>query len=297
MKSLRPSHSLVSVCLLGGGLLLLSGCASQSDVNALQSRIRMQEQQIAMLSNMQPAQADTWAQVQQLRQEMAAVKGEIDNFNNAAAASGGLTGLVDRVNRHHQALQAIGTQFAMDLQLDPTANPLPGAGTPGIPGVPVPVTSAQPAQPGVPPAITPQPAQPAQPVPQPAPQAVNQDTATVLYESGVNSFNSRKYKEALNAFTDFTTTYPKNKLISNAWFWKGESNFALGQYSAAALDYEKVISQYPKSAKAPSCYLKQAISFQRIGNKDAAKVRLNELVKKFPKAAEATRAKQLLKSM
>ena len=291
MKSLRRSHSLVSVCLLGGGLLILSGCASQSDVNALQSRIRMQEQQIAMLSNMQPAQADTWAQVQQLRQEMAAVKGEIDNFNNTAASAGGLTGLVDRVNRHHQALQSIGTQFAMDLQLDPAANPgMPTNGMPGIPGVPAPVQPpvVQPAQPVV--------SQPAQPAPQPVP-AVNKDTATVLYESGVNSFNSRKYKEALNAFTDFTETYPKNKLISNAWFWKGESNFALGQYSAAALDYEKVISQYPKSAKAPSCYLKQAISFQRIGNKDAAKVRLNELVKKFPKAAEATRAKQLLKSM
>ena len=295
MKSLRRSHSLLSVCLLGGGLLLLSGCASQSDINALQSRIRMQEQQIAMLSNMQPAQADTWAQVQQLRQEMAAVKGEIDNFNNAAAASGGLTGLVDRVNRHHQALQSIGTQFAMDLQLDPVANPM--MPTNGIPGAPVSTapSTAMPVQPAVQPA-QPVVAQPAQPAPQPAP-AVNKDTATVLYESGVNSFNSRKYKEALNAFTDFTETYPKNKLISNAWFWKGESNFALGQYSAAALDYEKVISQYPKSAKAPSCYLKQAISFQRIGNKDAAKVRLNELVKKFPKAAESTRAKQLLKSM
>ena len=285
MKSLRRSHSLLSVCLLGGGLLLLSGCASQSDINALQSRIRMQEQQIAMLSNMQPAQADTWAQVQQLRQEMATVKGEIDNFNNAAAASGGLPGLVDRVNRHHQALQSIGTQFAMDLQLDPIANPMmPTSGIPATPGTPALATSVQPA------------VQPTQPVQQPTP-AVNKDTATVLYESGVNSFNSRKYKEALNAFTDFTETYPKNNLISNAWFWKGESNFALGQYSAAALDYEKVISQYPKSAKAPSCYLKQAISFQRIGNKDAAKVRLNELVKKFPKAAEATRAKQLLKSM
>ena len=291
MKKRCTPRALVSVCLLGSGLLLLSGCASQSDVNALQSRIRMQEQQIAMLSNMQPAQADTWAQVQQLRQEMAAVKGEIDNFNNAAAASGGLTGLVDRVNRHHQALQSIGTQFAMDLQLDPVANQTVPVGS--MPGTAMP-SMQTPAQPTV------QPAQPVVAQPQPAPQpapAINKDTATVLYESGVNNFNSRKYKEALNAFTDFTETYPKNKLISNAWFWKGESNFALGQYSAAALDYEKVISQYPKSAKAPSCYLKQAISFQRIGNKDAAKVRLNELVKKFPKAAEATRAKQLLKSM
>lgn len=53
----------------------------------MQMRLNQQEQQIRLLnsqlSGVQPAQADTWAQVQSLRQEMSAVKGQIDDFNNA----------------------------------------------------------------------------------------------------------------------------------------------------------------------------------------------------------------------
>ena len=74
-----------SVLLLG----MLGGCAQQSDISALQNRVNQQEQTIrqlaSQLSNVQPAQADTWAQVQSLRQEMATLKGQIDNLNYAAS--------------------------------------------------------------------------------------------------------------------------------------------------------------------------------------------------------------------
>ena len=45
---------------------------------------------------------------------MSAVKGQIDDFNNATAAAGGLPGLAQRVNNHEAALQAIATQFGID---------------------------------------------------------------------------------------------------------------------------------------------------------------------------------------
>ena len=55
------------------GSLVLTGCAN-GQIDAMQMRLNQQEQQIRLLnsqlSGVQPAQADTWAQVQSLRQEM-----------------------------------------------------------------------------------------------------------------------------------------------------------------------------------------------------------------------------------
>lgn len=74
------------------GSLALAGCAG-NQISAMQARLDQQEQQIRMLSSqlsgVQPAQADTWAQVQSLHQEMSSVRGQIDDFNNATASVGG----------------------------------------------------------------------------------------------------------------------------------------------------------------------------------------------------------------
>ena len=284
--------------LLGG--LAMAGCVSQSQLDSMQMKINQQEQQIQMLNNqlsgVQPAQADTWAQVQSLRQEMAGVRGQIDNFNNVTAPVGGLVGLAQRVGRHDQALRAIGTQFALDLNLDvPTEGTDPNAAANAVPGM----VSGVPGT-GIPGASTPptmQTVQQPQEAAAPVKTDPNKDTATVLYDTGIKSFNARNYKQAFNSFRDFTEVYPKHRLVSNAWFWRGECNFQQGNHPAAALDYEEVISKYPSSGKAASAYLKQGMSFISLGKKDAARLRLDELIKKFPKSPEATRARQLLKEI
>ena len=281
------------------GSLVLTGCAN-GQIDAMQMRINQQDQQLRLLSSqlsgVQPAQADTWAQVQSLRQEMSAVKGQIDDFNNATTAVGGLPGLAQRVNNQEAALQAIATQFGMEL---PGAAAAAGAAAaPGVPGT----AGAEPTAPGIPAAQAPAApaAAPAQPAPAPqqaaAPQTQAQsDIAKALYDNGVQSFNARNYKQSLKSFSDFTDTYGKHKLASNAWFWRGECNYQLNNFPAAALDYEQVISKFGSSGKVASAYLKQGMCFIKAGKKDAAKVRLQELIKKFPKSPEATRATQLMK--
>ena len=275
------------------GSLALTGCAG-NQMSAMQARLNQQEQQIRMLnsqlSGVQPAQADTWAQVQSLRQEMSSVRGQIDDFNNATASVGGLSGLAQRVNRHDAALRSIGNQFAMDLQLD---EPAPAADPSAVPGAEqgesAPVAPA-------PVNVTTPPAEAGQSAPAAQPQtAAQSDIAKALYDAGIQAFNARNYSNALKSFSDFTDTYPKHRLISNAWFWRGECQYQLGEFPAAALDYEQVISKFPKSGKLASAYLKQGMCFIKAGKKEAAKIRLQELVKKFPKSPEATRAKQLMK--
>ena len=284
-------------------LSLLGGCVSQSQFDAMQARLMRQEQQIQQfnmqLSGVQPAQADTWQQVQSLRQEMGSLKGQIDDFNNATRNMGGLGGLARRVDQHHNALRAVETQFAMDFKLDEAA-PADPFGAPGAAGASGGAGGALPGGVTLPPANSTEPvisSTPPASQQQAQPQVAAKDTATALYDAGIKAFNERKYKEALKSFTDFTETYPKNTLVSNAWFWRGECNFALSNFPAAALDYEQVISKYPSSGKAASSYLKQGMSFIRTNKKDAARFRLDELIKKFPKAPEAARAKQVLKEM
>lgn len=303
MKKIYTGQALILLSAFAG-TLALTGCVNQNQVDSMQARLMQQEQQLQMLnsqlSGVQPAQADTWAQVQSLRQEMSAVRGQIDDFNNATAAAGGLPGLAQRVNTHHAALQAIATQFDMNLNLDTAVDPM--AAAPGMP----PGMAAAPGMEGQQPTMPqgmPQTGQmtaqqpPAPPVQQPAqqPSAAQKDTATVLYDAGMKSFNARNYKQAFNSFRDFTDTYPQHRLVSNAWFWRGECNFQLGNFPAAALDYEQVISKYPTSGKAAASYLKQGMCFMKTGKKDAARFRLEELIKKFPKSPEATRAQQVLK--
>ena len=105
----------------------------------------------------------------------------------------------------------------------------------------------------------------------------------------------RNQEAAHKSFSDFTKTYSKHQLTSNAWFWQGECNYQMKNYAGAALAYENVIAGFPNSSKAPASYLKQGMSFLQLGKKAAAKQRLRELTKKFPKAPEASRAKQVIK--
>lgn len=266
----------VPVCALG----LLTGCVRQNEYDALQQRVYDQDQQ---LRQMQPAQADTWAQIQSMRQELNTLKGQMDDLQNA----GGARALADKVNRHDAALRQVETSLALDLHLNDPAAAVP-PGTSMTPGLTPPSTGMTPpaAVPGGTMVIAPQPEA------TPAPQ---KDMATALYDAGLAAFNARKYQEAQRSFTDFTRNYGNHKLVSNAWYYVGESNFQRNQFADAALAYDTVITKYGKSSRAPAAYLKQGIAFSKLGQNAAARARMQELIKKFPNSAEAARAKTFLR--
>ncbi len=268
---------------------MLSACTAASSNGNLEYAVtentRAIRQLQAQVANVQPAQADSWSQIQALRQEMAVLRGALDNLQNSTAHLGGIPQLGNILARHDRALRLIETQLAMDLQLDnQSVNPMIGQGQ-----VPTEKTNTETI-------TTPTPTNKPSENPAVNPNVAT-DTAQALYDSGIDSFNNRDYQKSLNAFKDFTKVYTSHKLISNAWFWQGECQYQLKNYAAAALAYEKVIAQFPNSNKAPACYLKQALSFMELKKKDAAKQRLNELITIYPKAAEAKRAKQILTTL
>lgn len=277
---------LLSIALLAGACTSTGGGNLQYAVNENTNAIRQLQAQV---SNMQPAQADTWSQLQALHREMSALKGSLDNLQNSTANLGGIQELGNIIARHDRALRLIETQLAMDLQLD----------SPAAQNAPVTMAPTESSNNQVITTPTPNP-QAQTPVAAPANQsnpAKTADTAQALYDSGINNFNNRDYQKSLNAFKDFTTVYSNHKLVSNAWFWQGECQYQLKNYAGAALAYENVISKFPNSNKTPASYLKQAMCFMELKKNDAAKQRLNELVTIYPKAAESKRAQSILKTL
>lgn len=262
--------------------LMLTACVSTSDHKALQAQVSQMNRQ---MNTSQTSQADSWSQLIELRQEVAELKGQIDTLNMALQKVGGAEKLAETQVVHGRALHLLESQMALDLQLGVPAAEAAAPDTSGIPAefaaLPVMAPSADTA--------------PVAPAAAPVQPAKTADMAQALYDNGMNLFNTRQYQAAHKSFSDFTKTYSKHKLTSNAWFWQGECNYQMKNYAGAALAYENVISGFPNSSKAPASYLKQGMSFLQLGKKAAAKQRLRELTKKFPKAPEAARAKQVIK--
>ncbi len=115
---------------LGLGTLLLGGCAASGGQN-LEQRVQQHD---AQLRQLQPNQADTWNQMQAMRQELNALKGQMDDLNNA----GGARALVDRVRRHDAALRQVNTNMALNLDL---GEPM-GATASAAPSLPQPIMPA-----------------------------------------------------------------------------------------------------------------------------------------------------------
>ena len=94
--------------------LPLSACVSGGSSSGGSLSLEQQVQQHdVQLRQMQPSQADAWNQIQALRQELNTMKGQMDDLNNA----GGARALVDRVNRHDEALRQVERSMALNLNL------------------------------------------------------------------------------------------------------------------------------------------------------------------------------------
>ncbi len=277
--------------------LSLTACISQptpdNQVVMLQSQVEAQNQTIqelnSQLASVQPAQADAWLQLQALRQEIALLRGNINDIELKLQNYEGLETAEETLAMHERALHLAQAQLGLELQLD---QPLSKDEEGNI----VALTSSTAALASLAAAKNDTVAPKVEEKTKPA-VAVDKETSQALYDSGIKAFNDRKYQQAVNAFTDFANVYPTHSLVSNAYFWQGESYYQLKNYASAALAYEVVIAKYPNSNKAPSAFLKQGMSFKALGKNDAAKERYNQLIETYPKAPEATRAKQLVQAL
>lgn len=316
--------------LCAGCYVLCAGCAPVGS-SSLEQRV---EQQDIQLRQMQAQQADTWNELQAMKQERDNLKGQLDALNNA----GGAQAIAQRVRQHDAALRKVDNSMALDLPLgaplpeQTTAQPALTQPTPAGAGATAPLATGAPA-PGIgiaagnapdssayaqPPAQAPAQAPqgsyglPPDPVqtpaeapsdekwgqadPKPEQPAPQKDISLALFDAGLNDFHARNYQAAERSFRDFIKNYPKHTQTAEAQYYLGECAFMRNKYPEAALAYDDVIKKYPKSGSAPGAYLKQAICFSKMKQPAAAKMQMQAVIKKYPNSPEAARAKTFLKT-
>jgi tol-pal system protein YbgF len=106
-----------------------------------------------------------------------------------------------------------------------------------------------------------------------------------LYDLALAALKDNKLSEAQNRFAKFIETNPNSSLISNAYFWYGESFFKQSMFDKAAINYLKSYKHSPKGLKASDALLKLALSLGEIGKTKEACSILDKLESEFPNRA------------
>ncbi|MBU1610282.1 MAG: tol-pal system protein YbgF [Proteobacteria bacterium] len=324
-------HFVVAVALIAA--FMLTGCAAKSDVEALQQQAKHDRQEQrelyaaleAELSNkiettstpVQARQADIWAEMNTMKQDLAAISGRMDDIDlklSELTGGDGSTYSLPVVANEVEAIKfALEHQLAVDmdevLKLVAASKPAPQGLTPEaekaensailltqkvenadgtIETVTVPANTEESqavAEPGT----------PAQETATKTAKTAAADPAQLLYDKAYQEFGARQYDKARSLWAEFTTTFTNHNLVPNAIFWQGECWYQLQDYQRAILAYQDVIKKFPKSTKYKYALLKQGISFYRLNKAELGKLVLGDLVSKYPDSTEAARAKQFLK--
>jgi len=304
MKTFSCRNALL--CLVCAGLL--GGCASKSDMETLQNQayrdrqesrktIQRLEEELAKsqealrediqksTSPVQARQANTWAELEALRVQVAKQQEKLETltmkFNTLTSAQGEGPSLADTVRDVQNIKVALQSQFGLELDSTPTA---------AVAAAPADaVATADKAK-----LATKTEAAPAKTVEQPKADPKT-NTADALFAKADAAFKAKKYEEARQYYSEFATAFKKHPNTSQAVFWVGECAYNLQDYGKAVLAYQEVIEKYPRSTKYKPAVLKQGMAFFKIGKDKAGRAVLQDLIDRFPKDPEATVAKKFLK--
>jgi tol-pal system protein YbgF len=138
----------------------------------------------------------------------------------------------------------------------------------------------------------------------PNPSGIVAPTVTPLEEKDFKAFTeadslskSAKHKEAFTAFDVFLKEYPASKLVPDALYGMGYSQFALKNYKSSIATQQKVIDLHPDSVKVPEAMFNMANSQIQLGQVSNAKKTLRDLIAKHPDAPVTPSAQKRLKAL
>ncbi len=174
----------------------------------------------------------------------------------------------------------------------PVGQPAPGAygaQLPPAPGQPV-------AAPGlVPPPAAPPPAAPAGFAD--LNQDLARGAGDAAFVAGLEALRRGDREGAIQTLRDYAAKNRDGALAPYAQFWVGEAQLASGRYYEAILAYNDVATNWPKSERVPAAKLRQAEAFAASGDPMDARLYLKELIDKYPGTSEAAEAERRLRSL
>ena len=267
----------ILVCLIG-----VWGCATQSDVNTIDTRLTEMELRDAELSRGKEAlQSDIEARNQELRKQSAGLRALLEQMNEEIrVVSGRLEELEHSMQQQQRAAEESEKQRAE--KLDRLAQ-LTDQNADKILRLEQYLNLESTKKAGA--AAT------------PAVSAEKPLTEDEVYQSAKQAFDQGDLEAARKSFEEFLKRYPNSKNADNAQFWIGEIYYREKWYEKAILEYQNVIEKYPTANKVPAALLKQGLAFANIGDKPNAKLILEELRRKYPDSNEAKVAAEQLKTL
>jgi tol-pal system protein YbgF len=117
------------------------------------------------------------------------------------------------------------------------------------------------------------------------------------YKKSYDLYSKGNIEGAQKEFKRFLEAYPKSKYAENAHFWLGECYFSQKKYEDAILEFDEVIKKYPKGNKIPDALYRQGMAFLEMKDTTNAKLILKEVVRRFPQSDQANRARKKLKEL
>jgi tol-pal system protein YbgF len=131
---------------------------------------------------------------------------------------------------------------------------------------------------------------------QPPPQQ-NDVKYETTYKEAFDAFQKGAYEEAVDKFSGFISAHPGNPLVSNAYYWLGESYMGLRNYEKAIVTFQEIIDKYPTSDKASRALLSQAEAFARAKDEKSSITILKKVIELYPKTEEAAIAERRLRNL
>ena len=154
-----------------------------------------------------------------------------------------------------------------------------GSGAPPVAGDP-PTDPAAPPQAGVPPPSPPSAA------PGMSPQRMY-DTAWADYTAG-------QWDLCISGFDQYLRVFPRSAQADLAQYYIGECNYQDGKHQEAVQAFTQVITNYPKGQSVAPSFYKRGLAFERLGQFDRARESFESVMKLFPDSDAARLAKQNL---
>jgi tol-pal system protein YbgF len=252
---MRTITSALWLAAVGGGMLLLTGCAKHADF------VEMRDQ-VAAVSKSQD----------QAHRRLDDIGRRIDTLENRKDGDGGKQRYDDLAAR----IQRLENRLA---KLDE------GMGTPAMPKLdPIPLEAPRPAKPQKPGAGDSGPLVPGTPA----------ITPTSAFNLAYNDYLNGKYDLAVSGFQRFVKDFPGTSLTPNAHYWLGESYYQQKDYVRAIQAFEYVATEFPGNEKVPTSLFKMGLAAGETGDLAKSKKSLKRVIEEFPTSDEAKLAKNKL---
>ncbi len=115
------------------------------------------------------------------------------------------------------------------------------------------------------------------------------------YAQALNLVRGGQSADGREKFRAFLATYPQSKLVPNAYYWIGESYYSQGNFGEALSAFKQVTTRFPRHHKTSDALLKVAMTYQKLGDVANAKASYQTLIANFPRssAARIARSKKL----